>query len=146
MSAAGLAAGVEAASPARAVASRRVEPASPGFLESFPSTQTSSSSSSSPSGASPDPLIAAQATPAVRREIIERPRGRVAKNSLPTQTYNARAQFPALKVFQYARPLPEFRPFGRLEVEPGSDGARKLFAGSYGRSREPSSLFVDSLQ
>ncbi len=144
-SAAGMAVGVEALASARGVTPRRAESASPGFLESF-TPQSVADSSATPESAQ-DQSVAAQAIPQVRREILERPRGRVAKNSLPTQTYNARAQFPSLKVFQYARPLPEPRPFGTLEVKPGPGGAQKLLAHSYGRSRETSSsLFVDSLQ
>lgn len=75
---------------------------------------------------------------------MPRPTGRVAVFSPVTATYDAGGRYPSLRIFQYARPVPESRPFGTLAVDPGPTGNRKLLSETYGRERGNASRFVDT--
>lgn len=95
-----------------------------------------------------DPADSGLVGPASRPESVQvllpRPTGRVVVISPVTAIYDAGGRYPSLRVFQYARPVPESRPFGSLDVDPGPIGNRKLLSETYGRDRRIASRFVDT--
>lgn len=87
----------------------------------------------------PEPFIADRAASA-RRE--QSPSRRVAVLSEATAIYDARGSYPAYRMFQYAKPLPESKPYKGLDLETPPS----LFAKSYTRSAPPRATFIDQRQ
>ena len=81
----------------------------------------------------------------VARVAVEKTRARLALNSEPTHTYDSHGNFPTLRLFQIARQLPEYRPFGSLAVDPGPGGRASLLSRSYGRASREKPQFIDRL-
>jgi len=64
--------------------------------------------------------------------------------SEPTATYDARGNFPSLRVFQIAKPQPDYRPYGDLVEDLPVRGAGVLL-GAYSGRQKTSSTLVDHL-
>lgn len=62
--------------------------------------------------------------------------------SEPTATYDARGNFPSLRIFQIARPQPDYRPYGDLIEDLPGRGAGVLL-GAYSSPRTMSATLVD---
>lgn len=89
--------------------------------------------------------VSERAIPA-RRALGEAPRMRVARISEATATYDFRGSYPASRLFQVTKPLPE-RPYaGTLLENVPPEGAQKLLGGSYQRTRSIPPQYVDTLQ
>lgn len=57
---------------------------------------------------------------------------RIVNFSEKTATYDARATFPTLRLFQVTRHVPEYKPFGDL-AEPRAENAGTILLGAYSR-------------
>lgn len=91
-------------------------------------------------GAARDQQLVADQTTTVRRTQLQSGSlQRVALLSEPTATYDARGSYPVYRLFQYAKPLPESRPFKGLDVSvPPS-----LFTGAYQRTASSKPSYID---
>ncbi len=73
---------------------------------------------------------------AVRRPVVL---------SATTATYDRSGSYPKLHLFQLARPLPESRPYGSLNVSLDPGARRALVSGSYLRPSGSSGTAVNAL-
>ena len=64
--------------------------------------------------------------------------------SRPTATYDRKGTYPAMRIFQIAKPLPEQKPFGALVKDISSGGNRYFISNSYLKRSSQGGNFIDS--
>lgn len=91
-----------------------------------------------------DYVIPATAIASTSEARPSAPGRRLVNFSETTATYDARGNFPSLRIFQVARPQPDYRPYGDLVKEMTGRSAGVLL-GAYAGRRETNSGLVDRL-